>query len=267
MKFKSINSFFITIVFLILAIIKPKNQILFNSNIYIDSSVLRIDTLTLMDSTRRRIIPIAIYNKYEPNDLKNSFHKNIRKKLVLLNPGYGGTNTDYSYIANKLVEYNYLVVTIQHDLSTDGSLPTSGDIYKARKVFWDTGVKSIFYVTDYLRKKYQNLDYKNIILIGHSNGGDISILIANEYPNFAKTVITLDNRRVSFPRSDKPKIFSIRSSDQLADPNVLPSIEEQKKYRIKIVKVNTKHNDMGGMGTEAQKQEINNYILDFLNSN
>ncbi|MDP9078217.1 MAG: hypothetical protein M3O71_12370 [Bacteroidota bacterium] len=93
----------------------------------------------------------------------------------------------------------------------------------------------------------------------------MAMLIANEYPDFAKTVITLDNRRVSIPRANHPKIFSIRSSDQPADPGVLPSVEEQKRYNIKIVRVNTIHNDMGGMGNDAQKKEINDYIISFLN--
>lgn len=92
------------------------------------------------------------------------------------------------------------------------------------------------------------------------------MLIANEYSKFAKIVITLDNRRVPMPRSASPRVFSIRSVDQPADPNVLPSDEEQKRYNIRIVKVNTTHNDMGGMGTDAQKKEINRLINDFLDS-
>lgn len=230
----------------------PKPYLIFNNHV---ADVTR-DTLTWVDSSRTRIIPIAIY--YTANSLP--------KKLVILNPGYGGTKTDYSYIALNLANNGYMVVTIQHNLPND-SLPRTGDLYKVRKPFWDTGVKSIFFVAAKLKKIYPQLDYHNIILIGHSNGGDMAMLIANEYPNFAKTVISLDNRRVPFPRSSKPKIFSIRSSDQPADPNVLPSAEEQKKYNIKIVKVNTIHNDMGGMGTDTQKQEINNYILNFLNGN
>jgi hypothetical protein len=95
----------------------------------------------------------------------------------------------------------------------------------------------------------------------------MAMLIANEYLGFAKTVITLDNRRVPIPRANHPKIFSIRSSDQPADSGVLPSFEEQEKYNIKIIKVNTTHNDMGGMGTDLQKKEINDYIIGFLNGN
>jgi pimeloyl-ACP methyl ester carboxylesterase len=165
-----------------------------------------------------------------------------------------------------LAKEGYFVVTIQHDLPTDDTLPRTGDIYKLRKPFWDRGVKSVFVVDNEMRARYPKLNFKNTILIGHSNGGDIAMLMAKEYPLYAKTVITLDNRRMPFPRSAHPKIFSIRSSDQPADPGVLPSAEEQKKYHIKIVKVNTTHNDMGGMGTDAQKKEINNYIMDFLNS-
>jgi predicted dienelactone hydrolase len=227
---------------------------------YLKGTYIKYDTLTLVDSSRHRIIPIATYN------VVNSTPANARKKLVILNPGYGGKNTDYGYIARNLAINGYFVVVIQHDLSSDNPLPVTDDIYKLRKPFWDTGVKSIFFVTDKLKKQYPQLDYDHIILIGHSNGGDMAMLIANEYPQFAKIVISLDNRRVPFPRSDRPQIFSIRSSDQSADAGVLPSAEEQKKYKIRIVKMNTVHNDMGGMGTEAQKTEINTFIMNYLNS-
>jgi dienelactone hydrolase len=253
MKLKYLYILFIFFIFSSEARFRAKPHLIFNSLV---ADVTK-DTLTWVDSSRNRIIPIAIY--YTANSSP--------KKLVILNPGYGGTKTDYSYIALNLANNGYMVVTIQHDLPTDDTLPRTGNIYELRKPFWDTGVKSIFFVAAKLKNMYPQLDYHNIILIGHSNGGDMAMLIANEYPNFATTVISLDNRRVPFPRSTKPKIFSIRSSDQPADPNVLPSPEEQTKYKIKIVKVNTIHNDMGGMGTEAQKQEINNYILNFLNSN
>jgi predicted dienelactone hydrolase len=232
----------------------------FQANTHINADVIiKVDTASWFDSSRSRLIPIATYQ---------ILHSNTSgKKLVILNPGYGGKNTDYGYIATDLALNGYFVVTVQHDLPTDSPLPQIGDIYKSRKPIWDRGVKSIFFVVQKIRNKYPLLDYTHIILIGHSNGGDMAMFIANEYPKFANMIISLDNRRVPFPRSSQPKIFSIRSSDQPADPGVLPSAEEQRKYRIKIVKVNTTHNDMGGMGTDEQKKEINNYILDFLSRN
>lgn len=232
----------------------------FNTDIYLRASyskpdaVIQTDTATMLDSSRNRQIPIATY--YAINHLK--------EKLVILNPGYGGKNTDYQYIAQNLAVNGYFVVVIQHDLAADDSLPKTGDLYKLRKPFWDRGVKSVFFVATEIRKRYQQADCNNITLIGHSNGGDIAMLIANEYPEFAKAVISLDNRRVPLPRSDHPKIFSIRSNDQPADPGVIPSQEEQEKYGIKIVNVDIHHNDMGGMGTESQKWEINHLILGFL---
>jgi len=236
---------------------KPKPENSFKiADIHTNPAYFKTDTLT--DSSRKRIIPIATYS--------NSADKNTRHKLLIFNVGYGSKNTDYSYLAQNLSIHDYFVVVIQHDLATDEALPQTGDIYKLRKPFWDRGIKSIFYITDQLKKQYPNLDYGHIILMGHSNGGDMAMLIANEYPNFAEVVITLDNRRVPFPRADHPKIFSIRSSDQPADPGVLPSPEEQGKYHIKIVKVNIVHNDMGDAGTEAQKAEINKYINGYLDT-
>jgi len=256
------------ILFIILSscVAKKPGKPAFNTDVYINGIIVRIDTLTWVDSSRNRIIPLAIYNREDLTNIKYNLHKNIHKKLVILNPGYGGTRNDYGYIANNLAIKGYLVVVIQHDLPTDDTLPNTGDIYQLRKPFWDTGVKNVLFATGKLKKDYPGLDYDNIILIGHSNGGDIAMLIANEYPKFAKTVITLDNRRLPLPRSASPRLFSIRSVDQPADPNVLPSEDQQEKYNIKIVKVNTKHDDMGGMGTDAQKQEINRLINDFLDS-
>ena len=263
MKIKAL--FFLSVVSIIIGCApKVAQKTHFNTDVYLNGSytvpnrTILTDTLTLIDSSRNRSIPIATYNAVNFPRTSN------REKLVILNPGYGGTNTDYKYIANNLAINGYFVVAIQHDLATDDPLPTTGDVYKLRKPIWDRGVKSILFVTNKIKNRYPQLDYNNIILIGHSNGGDMAMLIANEYPEFAKIIISLDNRRVVFPRSDRPKIFSIRSNDQPADPGVLPSADEQKKYNITIVKANTTHADMGGMGTEAQKWEINHYILKFL---
>lgn len=213
---------------------------------------------TLYDSSRNRSIPIAIYSKVQrPN----------KQKIVIFNVGYGGTNKDYGYIAYNLCANNYFVVVIQQDLPTDQPIPTTGNIYKLRKPFWDRGVQSILFVIANIKKMYPDLDYDYLIMMGHSNGADMAMLIANEYPKLAKIVITLDNRRVPFPRASKPKIFSIRSSDQPADPGVIPTLSEQEKYRMKIVKTDIRHDSMGGYEeTDGQKKEINNLIIDYLNN-
>ncbi len=116
-----------------------------------------------------------------------------------------------------------------------------------------------------LERLKPGLDYKHLILIGHSNGGDMSMLFAQKYPDLVDKVISLDNRRMAFPRTKRPKLYSLRSSDQPADEGVLPTPEEQKRFGITIIKLpNTVHNDMNDDGTAAQQEEINEYILGFL---
>lgn len=82
-----------------------------------------------------------------------------------------------------------------------------------------------------------------------------------------KKVISLDNRRVAFPRVRSPRIYSLRSSDQPADPGVLPSLEELHDLGIWVVPLkDIKHGEMGDNGTEAQHREIEAYVLGFLRS-
>ena len=109
------------------------------------------------------------------------------------------------------------------------------------------------------------MDFKHITLIGHSNGGDMTALFPQKYPDIVDKIITLDNRRMPLPRSNQPKVYSLRSSDQVADEGVLPTVEEQKKYSIKIIKLpNTIHNDMNDNANTIQREEIRKYVLGFL---
>ena len=226
---------------------------------------IKRDTATWFDSKRNRPIPIATYFC---QSLSNSINTTYNKqKIVLINPGYPGKNTDYGYIAKNLATHGYYVVTIQHDLTSDPPIPTQGDLYTLRQPFWSVGVQNILFVVGKLKTVQPNLDYKNLIIIGHSNGGDIAMLLARQYPKVASTIISLDNRRMPFPRSKYSKVFSIRSSDQSADPGVIPTVKDQIKYKAILVNVNTVHDDMGGFGTKEQLFEINNYIIQFLGSN
>lgn len=126
-------------------------------------------------------------------------------------------------------------------------------------------MQNILFVIGELKKMRRDFDFKNLLLVGHSNGGDMTMLFAEKYSKLVKRIISLDNRRMPLPRAKKPQILSIRSSDQPADKGVLPSAEEQKKFGIKIVKLeNTIHNDMWDGATDEQKREINRIISDFL---
>lgn len=214
------------------------------------------DTATWFDASRKRAVPVAVY---QPTGGKIQ-----NQQLIILSPGYGGKNTDYGFIADNLAKRGYTVVTVQHDLPSDPPIPSGENLYQRRLPFWKTGVSNILFVIEQLKKEYPQLDYHNLILIGHSNGGDISMLLGKQHPDFVTAVISLDNRRMPFPRTVRPHLFSIRSKDQIGDEGVIPTDEEQKKYNISVLKVNTNHNDMGGYGTPQQLAEINGLILRFL---
>ena len=160
-----------------------------------------------------------------------------------------------------------MVASIQHELTTDEIIPSGGDIQVVRKPFWDRGSDNISYVINNFKKRYPKLDFNKIILIGHSMGGDISVHFTKKYPELVHKLITLDQRRVAFPRVSNPKIYSLRSSDQVADAGVLPTEDEQKKFGITIQKLpNTIHNDMDNTGKDVEKKEILDWILKFIKS-
>lgn len=218
----------------------------------------RLDTLTLFDQSRNRKIPVAFYTPEMDSP-----------RLVIFSHGYGenqaGSYLHYTYLTEYLASKGYFVVSIQHELPADSLIPSTGVPQIVRRPFWDRGADNILFVINELRKIHTELDFKHITLIGHSNGGDITALFPQKYPNMVEKIITLDNRRMSLPVTMTPKVYSLRSSDQPADEGVLPTVEAQKKYGITIIKLpNTIHNDMDDRGTKRQKKEIRKYIMAFL---
>jgi hypothetical protein len=71
---------------------------------------------------------------------------------------------------------------------------------------------------------------------------------------------------MALPRTKKPKVYSLRSSDQPADEGVLPTEEAIKKHKITIIKLaNTTHNQMDDDANYSQRKEMQQYVLTFLN--
>ena len=229
-----------------------------------DKSVIAfsLDTLKLYDQSRQREIPIAIY--------KPTSKVSGKQKIIIFSHGYGqnkgGDYLAYSYFTEFLASKGYFVVSIQHELATDSLLPLTGNPKIVRRPFWERGADNILFVINELQKTNPDLDYNHITLIGHSNGGDMTALFPQKYPNIVEKIITLDNRRMALPKIKKVKVYSLRSSDQPADEGVLPTEKEIKKYRIKIVKLaNTTHNEMDDNANDEQRKEIQKLIFTFIN--
>ncbi|WP_051555188.1 alpha/beta fold hydrolase [Legionella fairfieldensis] len=118
-----------------------------------------------------------------------------------------------------------------------------------------------------LHRREPNLNINKIILIGHSNGGDIAMLFAKEHPQLVKKLISLDSLRMPFPRNGISPILSLRANDTQADAGVLPSDKEARHIGIVIIKLeNSKHIDLCDRGDEKTHKKINQLTLKFLNN-
>jgi beta-lactamase class A len=225
-------------------------------NHYAGPSKPAMRTVELNDNARNRAVPLKIY---ESAALDN-------QKVVILSGGYLSTNDEYSFIANRMAEDGYLVVSIQHDLPGDAPIAQEGNIYDLRMPVWKRGDSTMQFVRDQLKGMYPNRNFNTLVLIGHSNGGDMSLLFAKNHPKWVSHVITLDHRRFPIPPNTWPKVLSFRASDFEADPGVLPTAEAQEMYGIRIVDLgkNAKHGDLCDTGSNELKQQILKEIARFL---
>jgi pimeloyl-ACP methyl ester carboxylesterase len=138
--------------------------------------------------------------------------------------------------------------------------------YVGRQEVYERGEANILFVLGQLKELQPNADYGRLTLVGHSNGGDISMFCARRHPELVSKVITLDNLRVPFVLSDKLKILSFRSKDPnfKTDPGVLPTAEQAKADGINIVNTKFQHTDMSDRGPDAVKERIQATLDHFL---
>jgi alpha/beta hydrolase fold len=183
----------------------------------------------------------------------------IKLPVAILNHGNTVKFTEYSFLANLFAARGYMVASIQHDLATDAPLVTKvGELYVGRLPQYHRGVANIRFAIEELRKVQPNADYDHLTMIGHSNGGDISMYFAKLYPDQIKKVVTLDNLRVPFMTDGRFKIISFRSKDPVfkPDPGVIPNDEVCAKAGITVVRTSFQHNDMRDTGPDEAKSSI-----------
>lgn len=211
----------------------------------------------VFDSNRNREIPIQIYSLSDSNQRNG--------ELVILNAGYGASNTEYEYITQKLAQKGYYVISIQHEIQTDEMIPSGDDIIKLRMPNWNEGIKSIEQVLNYAKETNPTVSTKKIHLIGHSNGGDISVLFANKNPKKVHSLITLDHRRMPIPLTKEVQVLSFRADQFTADSGVIPSPTDQEKYGVEIVYLkNVDHNYLRDIATKETKEKVISSIFQFL---
>ena len=223
-------------------------------------------TLTFVDpvrSDRNVSVDIAVRRDREMEAMGDM----IELPVAILSHGNTVKNTEYSFLTNLFAARGYLVVSIQHDLETDDPMVTkAGEEYVGRRMQYNRGIFNIKFAVENLEKVYPNADYRHLTLIGHSNGGDISMYFAKLHPELVKKVVTLDNLRVPFVTDGKVKILSFRSHDPVfkADPGVVPDDDICAKAGITVVRTEFQHNDLSDRGPDSVKASIEAKVEDFL---
>jgi hypothetical protein len=228
---------------------------------------IRHETLTFYDAARNREIDVAIAVRRDKEMQANAGLLTL--PVAIVNHGNTVKFTEYSFLANVLAARGYLVTSIQHDLAGDAPLVTKvGELYVGRLPVYQRGVANIEFVVDQMEKIQPNADYDHLTLVGHSNGGDISMYFAKMHPDNVKKVVTLDNLRVPFLTDGKFKILSFRSKDPRfkADPGVVPDNEICEESGITVVNTGFQHTDMSDRGPDNVKTSIQGVLDKFLES-
>lgn len=226
---------------------------------------IRHETLALFDHSRQRPISVEIAVR---RDYETKANLGLWKlPLAIISNGNTVKATEYSFLANVLAARGYLVASIQQDLPSDPPLMTHvGQPYVGRRGVYIRCEANVLFVLGELKRRQENVEYDHITLVGHSNGGDVSMYVAHQHPELVSKVITLDNLRVPFVLSDHLKILSFRSQDPhfVTDPGVLPTPEEAKARGIDIVHTGAQHTEMSDRGPNSVKEKIQETLDRFL---
>jgi hypothetical protein len=227
---------------------------------------IRHETLTFNDPARDNR-PVAVDIAVRRDKEMQANAGMITLPVAILNHGNTVKFTEYSFLANIFAARGYLAVSIQHDLPTDAPLVTKvGEIYVGRLPQYQRGIANIRFAVDEMKKIEPNADYDRLTMVGHSNGGDISMYFAKMYPDEIKKVVTLDNLRVPFMTDGRFKILSFRSKDPVfkPDPGVVPNEEVCEKSGITVVQTGYQHTDMSDRGPDDAKNSIQGMLDKFL---
>jgi pimeloyl-ACP methyl ester carboxylesterase len=225
------------------------------------------EPLNFYDASRQRPIQVELSVR---RDYQLKADEGFWKlPVAIISNGNTVKNTEYSFLANAFAARGYLVASIQQDNPGDPALMTiPGEPYVGRTGVYKKGEANILFVLDELKKRQPDADYDHLTLVGHSNGGDISMYFAKEHPELVSKVVTLDNLRVPFVENAKMKILSFRSSDPnfKTDPGVLPSAAQAIRNSIDIIRTKFQHTEMSDRGPSSVKEQIQADIDKFLNN-
>ena len=229
---------------------------------------IRHETISFFDATRNRPVDVDVAVRRDKEMTANAGMTKL--PVAIVNHGNTVRFTEYSFLANVLAARGYLAISIQHDLASDAPLVTKvGELYVGRLPVYESGVANIEFAVDKMKKIQPNADYDHLTMVGHSNGGDISMYFAKVHPDQVKKIVTLDNLRVPFLTDGKFKILSFRSKDSRFKPDagVVPDDDTCEQAGITVVNTGFQHTDMTDHGPDDVKVSIQGVLDKFLNDN
>lgn len=228
--------------------------------------VIRHETLMFYDLARNNR-PVAVDVAVRRDKEMQAKAGMIKLPVAIISHGNTVKFTEYSFLANAFAARSYLAISIQHDLDTDEPLMTKvGEPFVGRVPVYERGIANIFFAIDRLKSIMASADYDRLTMVGHSNGGDISMYFAQLHPGRVKKVVTLDNLRVPFTTEGRFKILSFRSKDPnfKTDPGVVPDPDVCARSGITVVDTEYPHIDMSDRGPDNVRTTIQGKLNQFL---
>jgi pimeloyl-ACP methyl ester carboxylesterase len=225
---------------------------------------VRHERLPLFDMVRNRSVPVDLYVRRDI-EMKAMAGMEVLPVAIISHGNTVGSH-EYSFLANMLAARGYLVASVQHDLPTDPPLSMKGYPYVGRLPSYERGVANIDFAISELRKIEPIADYDHLTMVGHSQGGDISVFYAAGHPDSVVKVVTLDNLRVPL-EFVKAKMISFRSNGASyfkPDTGVVPSEADCEKDGIQVVMTGVPHWELNDRGTDDMKGKISDKLAQFL---
>jgi hypothetical protein len=230
--------------------------------LYLIKFDIRREHLALHDASRNRDVPVelAISRRAE---LKAKI-LGIKPRVAIVNHGNTVKNTEYSFVGDVLATQGYLVACIQHDLPGDPPLSMQGFPFVGRLPSYQRAEKNIIFAIGEIKKRYPDPDFETVTMLGHSQGGDITMYFAGHHPELVTRVVTLDNIRVPLLMSGKARILSFRSNSFKADPGVVPNDDDAADAGIEVVKTEFHHDHFSDRGPDTVKEKVREVLARFL---
>ena len=177
------------------------------------------------DESRKRQVPVSVYL---PENASNPL------PTIVFGPGYQGQEDlqkeelvykRYTYLAEYSTAKGYAFVSIQHDVfgDVDGLEKVDPNTIQdeARRHLYIRGEANILFTLAQLEQQNLPLRLDNLILSGHSNGGDIAKYFANQHPDLVHCVILFDARRARLRSASPLSVLMFEADDTTTDVGVI----------------------------------------------